>query len=122
MLEADVTDFESGEAPSILSTIKHELRRRRDAMVEMLSSAGFGIESRHDGIPLGGIALLARLPDGREDDEAVINAAIDMGRFSAIPGSAFGAPACIRFGYAGIPLDAIERLAEALPEVLDAVS
>jgi DNA-binding transcriptional MocR family regulator len=122
MLETDVADLEAGKSPTTLSRIREELRGRRDAMVEMLLSAGFTIESRDGGSPLGGIALLARLPKGLEDDEAVIDAAIDMGRFSAIPGSAFGAPGCIRFGYAGIPLDGIERLAEALPEVLDAVS
>ncbi len=122
MLEADVVDLEAGRAPTVLSIIKEELRSRRDAMVEVLRSTGFKIESRHGGLPLGGIALLARLPEGLEDDEAIIDAAIDMGRFSAIPGSAFGAPSCIRFGYAGIPLEGIERLAAALPEVLDAVS
>lgn len=90
-------------------------------MVEVLRSAGFTIESRHGGLPLGGIALLARLPEGLEDDDAVIDAAIDMGRFSAIPGSAFGAPGCIRFGYAGIPVEGIKRLAGAIPDVLDAV-
>jgi aspartate/methionine/tyrosine aminotransferase len=121
MLESDVADLETGGAPSILSTIKGELRRRRDAMVEALHSAGFKIESRHGGFPLGGIALLARLPEGIEDDGAVIDAAIDMGCFSAIPGSAFGAPGCIRFGYAGIPVEGIERMAAGLPEVLDAV-
>ncbi len=121
MLAADVDDLEAGRAPTILSIIKEELRSRRDAMVEVLRSTDFKIESRHDGLPLGGIALLARLPEGLEDDDAVIDAAIDMGRFSAIPGSAFGAPGCIRFGYAGIPVEGIERLAEGLPEVLDAV-
>ncbi len=121
MLAADVADLEAGRSPTTLSIIKEELRSRRDAMVEMLLSAGFTIESRHGGLPPGGIALLARLPEGMEDDEAVIDAAIDMGRFSAIPGSAFGAPGCIRFGYAGIPLDAIERLVKFVPEVLDAV-
>ena len=121
MLAADVDDLEAGRAPTIISIIKEELRSRRDAMVEVLRSAGFKIESRHDGLPLGGITLLARLPEGLEDDDAVIDAAIDMGRFSAIPGSAFGAPGCIRFGYAGIPVEGIERLAESLPEVLDAV-
>jgi aspartate/methionine/tyrosine aminotransferase len=122
MLESDVADLEAGRPPAILSTIKQELRSRRDAMVETLLSAGFTIESRHGGLPPGGIALLARLPEGLEDDEAVIDAAIDMGRFSAIPGSAFGAPGCIRFGYAGIPVEGIELLARAIPDVLDAVS
>jgi N-succinyldiaminopimelate aminotransferase len=121
MLEADVADLEAGKVPAILGAIKEELRCRRDAIFEVLRSAGFEIQSRHDGPPPGGIALLARLPEGLEDDLAVIDAAIDMGRFSAIPGSAFGAPGCIRFGYAGIPVEGIEQLAIALPEVLEAV-
>jgi len=122
MLEADVADLEAGRTPAILGAIKEELRSRRDAMVEALRSEGFEIVSRHDGVPRGGISLLARLPDGVEDDVAFIDTAIGMGRFSAIPGSAFGAPGCIRFGYAGISLDGIKRLAEAIPEVLAAVS
>lgn len=120
MLAADVADLEAGRAPAILGAVKEELRRRRDAMVAMLRSAGFEVVSRH-GVPRGGISLLARLPEGVEDDLAMIEKAIEMGHFSAIPGSAFGAPGCIRFGYAGIPLDGIERLAAMLPEVLDAV-
>jgi aspartate/methionine/tyrosine aminotransferase len=118
MLEADVADLESGRPPSILDKVKQELRRRRDAMVEMLVASGFEIVSRHDGTPLGGISLLARLPRGVDDDLAVIDTAIAGGRFSAIPGSSFGAPGCIRFGYAGIPLESIARLSKAIPEVL----
>jgi N-succinyldiaminopimelate aminotransferase len=121
MLAGDVLDLEAGRAPSMLSIIREELRNRRDVMVETLRAAGLTIESRHRGSPLGGIALLARLPSGLEDDEAVIDAAIDMGYFSAIPGSVFGAPGCIRFGYAGIPAQDIHRLADRLPEVFDAV-
>jgi aspartate/methionine/tyrosine aminotransferase len=121
MLESDVADLETGGSPSILSTIKGELRRRRDAMVEMLRSAGFTIESRHDEMPQGGIALLARLPEGVEDDIAFIDTAIAMGCFSAIPGSAFGAPGCVRFGYAGISTDGISQLARSIPDVMDAL-
>jgi aspartate/methionine/tyrosine aminotransferase len=121
MLESDVADLEAGRAPAILGSIKEELRRRRDAMIEMLHSVGFHVVSRHNGVPQGGISLLARLPEAVRDDLAVIETAIDMGRFSAIPGSAFGAPGCIRFGYAGIPIEGIERLASAIPDVLDAV-
>jgi aminotransferase len=120
MLASDVADLEAGRSPSILGAVKEELRRRRDAMVDALRSLGFAVVSRH-GVPRGGISLLARLPEGIENDQAVIDTAIDMGRFSAIPGSAFGAPGCIRFGYAGMPLAAIERLAAGLPEVLEAV-
>jgi aspartate/methionine/tyrosine aminotransferase len=121
MLEADVDDLEAGRPPSILSAIKEELRARRNAMVETLQSEGFEIFSRHDGMPRGGISLLARLPEGAEDDRVFIDTAISMGRFSAIPGSAFGAPGCVRFGFAGISIAGIKRLAGALPEVLSAV-
>jgi aminotransferase len=121
MLASDVRDLEAGRAPSMLFIIKEELRNRRDAMIETLHAAGLTIESRHHEAPLGGIALLARLPNGLEDDEAVIDAAIDMGSFSAIPGSVFGAPGCIRIGYAGIPTPDIYRLADRLPEVFEAV-
>jgi aspartate/methionine/tyrosine aminotransferase len=121
MLSADVADLEAGRTPAILGAIKEELRRRRDAMVEMLRSMGFTIVSRNGGVPQGGISLLARLPEGFDDDLAVIEVAIETGRFSAIPGSAFGAPGCVRFGYAGIPLGGIERLARGIPEVLDSV-
>lgn len=85
-------------------------------------SVAIQVVSRHGGVPQNGISLLARLPEYVQDDLAVIDTAIDMGRFSAIPGSAFGALGGIRFGYAGIPLDGIERLATTIPEVLDAVS
>jgi aspartate/methionine/tyrosine aminotransferase len=121
MLETDVADLEAGRPPTILGAIKEELRSRRDAMVETLRAENFEIVSRHDGMPRGGISLLARLPEGVEDDVAFVATAIAMGRFSAIPGSAFGAPGCIRFGYAGMSIDGIERLASALPEVLRAV-
>ena len=53
-------------------------------------------------------------------DVAFIDAAISMGRFSAIPGSAFGAPGCVRFGYAGMPVEGIKRLARDISEVLGA--
>jgi aspartate/methionine/tyrosine aminotransferase len=121
MLGADVEDLEAGRAPSILGAIKEELRRRRDAMVDVLRSAGFELMTRGGDAPRGGISLLARLPNDVQDDSAVIDTALEMGRFSAIPGSAFGAPGCIRFGYAGIEVDSIGRLARFLPEVLDAV-
>jgi aspartate/methionine/tyrosine aminotransferase len=121
MLESDVADLEAGRPPSILSAIKAELRNRRNAMVEILRSHGFEIVSRHNGMPQGGISLLAHLPAGVKDDLAFVETAIAMGRFSAIPGSAFGAPGCVRFGYAGIPVAGIEQLGRSIPDVLDAV-
>jgi aspartate/methionine/tyrosine aminotransferase len=121
MLGRDVADLAEGRPPAVLSLVKAELRRRRDAMAEVLRRADLTLVTRTGGVPQGGISLLARLPADLEDDLAVIDRAIDTGRFSAIPGSAFGAPGCIRFGYAGIPLAGIARLGTALPAVLEEV-
>jgi aspartate/methionine/tyrosine aminotransferase len=121
MLSSDVEDLEAGRDPGLLVRVREELRRRRDALAEVLAAAGFGLVTRTGEIPRGGISLLARLPGGFEDDWAFIDTAIEMGRFSAIPGSSFGAPGCVRFGYAGMPLEGISRLGAALAEVLEAV-
>jgi aspartate/methionine/tyrosine aminotransferase len=121
MIGSDVADLEAGREPGILGSITAELRRRRDAVMEVLQASGLRVVTRTGGVPEGGISVLARLPGDVGDDRRVIDTAIAMGRFSAIPGSAFGAPGCIRFGYAGMPVDGIQRLATALPEVLDAV-
>jgi len=122
MLAADVEDLEAGRDPRFLGRIRPELRRRRDLMVEAMRANGFKIVGRvADQPPPGGISLLARLPDGLEDDIAFIDTAISLGTFSAIPGSAFGAPGHIRFGYAGMNLDSIERLRHVLGKVVGAV-
>lgn len=121
MLAPDVDDLENGRQPGLLTRIRDELRRRRDALAEVLQVSGLQIVTRTGELPRGGISLLARLPDGVDDDRAVNDTAIEMGRFSAIPGSSFGAPGCLRFGYAGMPLEGITRLRATLPEVLRAV-
>ena len=36
-----------------------------------------------------------------------------------IPASVFGAPGCLRFGYAGMPRDEIGKLSHSLQDVLD---
>jgi aspartate/methionine/tyrosine aminotransferase len=121
MLAADVEDLERGEAPQILGAVRQELRRRRDLMVDVVQNAGFDIVSRGQRVPPGGISLFARLPRGLADDMAFVDTAIALGKFSAIPGTAFGAPGCIRFGYAGMTLDSIERLRRHLREVVESL-
>jgi aspartate/methionine/tyrosine aminotransferase len=121
MIAADVEDLEAGRMPRFLGAIKAELRRRRDRMAEVLHAAGFTIGGRLSDIPVGGICMLGRLPEGLNDDASFLRTAMDRGLFSAIPGSAFGAPGYIRFGYAGIPLADIERLGAHLREVVAAM-
>jgi aspartate/methionine/tyrosine aminotransferase len=121
MLGPDVEDLEAGRPPGNISAVKAELRRRRDRMAQTLRGAGFSIAGRRGDVPLGGISMLGRLPEGLVDDRAFLDRAMEMERFSAIPGSAFGAPGCIRFGYAGIPLEGLDRLGRDLREVAESL-
>jgi aspartate/methionine/tyrosine aminotransferase len=122
MVSADVKDLETGRPPRYLSSIRDELRRRRDLMAEVVRENGFTIVGRVENqTPPGGISLFARLPEGLDDDVEFNNRAIELGRFSAIPGTAFGAPGHIRFGYAGMTLESIDRMRSALGEGVEAV-
>ena len=121
LLGPDVEDLEAGNPPRFLGAVKEELRRRLARMREVLTEAGFEIQGRFPDGPRGGISMLARLPDGLDDDVAFLDKAMELARFSAIPGSAFGAPGCVRFGYAGIPLESIERMRGGLRDVIDAM-
>jgi len=122
LLGPDVEDLEAGKRPRFLGALKEELRRRLARMSAVLLDEGFTIEGRFPEGPRGGISLLGRLPEGLEDDVAFLDKAMEMALFSAIPGSAFGAPGCVRFGYAGIPLEAIERMRGGIRDVIDAMS
>jgi len=122
LLGPDVEDLEARRNPRLLARIKEELRLRLEGMSEVLLQAGFSIEGRFPDGPRGGISLLGRLPGDLEDDVAFLDKAMEMHLFSAIPGSAFGAPGCIRFGYAGIPLESIARMREGLRDVIEAMS
>jgi len=91
-------------------------------MADVVRENGFTIVGRVENqTPPGGISLFARLPEGLDDDVEFNNRAIELGRFSAIPGTAFGAPGHIRFGYAGMTLENIDRMRTALSEVVEAV-
>jgi aspartate/methionine/tyrosine aminotransferase len=64
--------------------------------------------------------VLARLPkDIKCDDKAFVEKALELERFSAVPASVFGAPNCIRFGYAGMTKEAIMNLSQNLQDVLN---
>ncbi len=61
-----------------------------------------------------------RLPEEiKVDDKAFVEKAMELEKFSAVPASVFGAPRCIRFGYAGMTQETIKRLSQNLQDVLD---
>jgi aspartate/methionine/tyrosine aminotransferase len=120
ILKEEVSDLEKGQPPRIITQIKNELRKRCALAIEVLEEKGFALAGRDSDFPSGAISVLARLPrDINVDDKAFVDRALEMGKFSAVPASVFGAPGCIRIGYAGMSEDKIRRFAGALDEVLD---
>lgn len=120
ILREEVGDFESGRAPRIITEIKRELRERCRLIISVLKEKGFTLAGRDSDFPSGAISVLVRLPDWvKADDKAFVEKAMELEKFSAIPASVFGAPACLRFGYAGMPREDIERLSGHLQDVLD---
>ena len=86
----------------------------------MLKEKGFTLAGKDKDFPAGAISVLVRLPQNiKVDDKAFVDKAMELGKFSAIPGSVFGAPGCLRFGYAGMTQDDIKRLSKNLQDVLE---
>jgi aspartate/methionine/tyrosine aminotransferase len=119
-LKNEVEDFESGRQPRLITEIKRELRARCELILSVLREKGFSLAGRDKDFPSGAISVLVRLPDDIQvDDKAFIQKAMDLEQFSAVPASVFGAPRCIRLGYAGMPQETIRRFAHNLQAVLD---
>jgi aspartate/methionine/tyrosine aminotransferase len=122
ILKEEVKDFESGQSPRLISEIKKELRRRCSLMISVLSEKGFDLAGRDRDFPSGAISVLVKLPeDIKVDDKTFVAKALEIEKFSAVPASVFGAPRCIRFGYAGMTQETIKRFSQNLQDVLDFV-
>ncbi len=120
ILKEEVSDLEDGRPPRIISEIKQELRKRCALVIEVLREKGFTLAGRDKDFPSGAISVLARLPeDITVDDKAFVQRALEMEKFSAVPASVFGAPGCIRIGYAGMTQEKISRFRGALQDVCD---
>ncbi|MGB3861120.1 MAG: pyridoxal phosphate-dependent aminotransferase, partial [Candidatus Aminicenantaceae bacterium] len=120
ILKEEVNDLENGRPPRIITEIKQELRKRCELIIKILEEKGFTLAGRDKDFPSGAISVLARLPANiNVDDKVFVEKALDMGKFSAVPASVFGAPGCIRIGYAGMTQEKIRRFAGALQDVLD---
>jgi aspartate/methionine/tyrosine aminotransferase len=120
ILKEEVGDFENGRPPRIISEIKRELRERCGLIISVLRDKGMNLAGRDADFPSGAISVLAKLPEWiKVDDQAFVDKAMELGKFSAIPASVFGAPGCLRFGYAGMPRETIMRLSQNLQDVLD---
>jgi aspartate/methionine/tyrosine aminotransferase len=120
ILKEEVKDFENGRLPRIISEVKRELRERCGLIISILEEKGFTLAGRDKDFPSGAISVLVRLPEWiKVDDKAFVEKAMELEKFSAIPASVFGAPGCLRFGYAGMTREDIGRLSHGLQDVLD---
>lgn len=120
ILKEEVADLENERPPRIITQIKEELKKRCQITIQVLQEKGFTLAGRDTDFPSGAISVLARLPgDILADDKEFVAKALEMGKFSAVPASVFGAPGCIRIGYAGMSQDKIKKFAGALQDVLD---
>ena len=120
LLKEEVKDFKNGQPPRIITEIKKELRSRCELIISVLRDKGFALAGRDEDFPSGAISVLARLPkDIKCDDKVFVEKALELERFSAVPASVFGAPNCIRFGYAGMTKETIMNLAQNLQDVLE---
>jgi aspartate/methionine/tyrosine aminotransferase len=120
LLKEEVNDFKNGRAPRIITEIKKELKSRCDLIISILKEKGFALAGRDKDFPSGAISVLVRLPKDIDcDDKAFVEKAIELEKFSAVPASVFGAPNCIRFGYAGMTKETIKNLSQNLQDVLD---
>jgi len=119
LLKEEVKVFENGRSPHIITQIKEELRIRCELLISILREKGFTLAGRDKDFPSGAISVLVRLPKDIEcDDKAFVDKALELEKFSAVPASVFGAPQCIRFGYAGMTQEAITNLSQNLQDVL----
>jgi len=119
-LRKEVNDFENRAEPQIITQIKADLKIRCDLLISILKDKGFTLAGRDKDFPSGAISVLARLPEDIEcDDKAFVDKALELKKFSAVPASIFGAPQCLRFGYAGMTQDNIMKLSRNLQDVLD---
>jgi aspartate/methionine/tyrosine aminotransferase len=122
LLKEEVKDLENGHPPRIISEIKKELKRRCELIISILLEKGFTLAGRDKDFPSGAISVLARLPgDISIGDKAFVDKALELEKFSAVPASVFGAPNCIRLGYAGMTQDNIRRLSQNLQDVLNSL-
>ena len=120
ILSGEVDALRQGKSPSFIRPIIEELERRRDALALCLQEAGFRL--LRDSLPGGSIFMLAKIPEEiKLSDKEFISKALEMKKFSAIPGSSCGKPGYLRFSFGSMEMADIERIGERLKEFVQAL-
>src|SRR5690606_33589125 len=104
----DLEDMRAGRPPRLLTSIRGEMKRRRDALLAVLTRHAMAPSGRS---PEGTIFLMADVPtwwDG--DDVSFCDHALNQGFFSSIPGSAFALPGTFRLSFGALTVADIAKL------------
>ena len=120
IISKEVNELNVGKSPSFLKPVVKELKRRRDALARQLQAAGFKLFGGH--LPDGTIFMLAKIPEEiKLNDEEFVSKAMEMKKFSAIPGSTCGKPGYLRFSFGSMNMTDIERMGKNLKETIKAL-
>ena len=108
----DLEDLRGGRAPRLLTSIRDEMKSRRDALLAVLRKHEMAPTGRS---PEGTIFLMANLPAWWEgDDTSFCDHALTGGFFSSIPGSAFALPGTFRLSFGALSVADIAKLDQKL--------
>jgi aspartate/methionine/tyrosine aminotransferase len=120
ILSREVDELRKGKSPSFVKPVVEELKRRRDVLANYLQDAGFKL---YGGRPSdGSIFMLAKIPEEiKLSDKEFISKAMEMKKFSAIPGSSCGEPGYLRFSFGSMEMADIERMGKRLKEVVESL-
>jgi aspartate aminotransferase len=118
IMKKELQELRSGKDSSYIAGIVKQLRERRDLLAKILQNFGFGLACNNS-LPGGSIYILAKLPESvKVSDTEFLSKAIEMEKFSAVPGSACGMPGWVRFSFGSMPISEIEKMPERLKDVL----
>ncbi len=110
-LQSELDALRMRHEPPLIVALRGAMRERRDALLDVLARHGMDAVGRRGHLPAGTIFLMASLPAWwRGTDESFVDAALEAGCVSAIPGAAFGLPGAIRLSYGAMTLGDITRL------------
>ena len=120
ILSGEVDELRKGKSPSFARPIVEELKRRRDALAKCLQAAGFRLLGGR--LPDGSIFMLAKIPEEiKLSDEEFVSKAMEMKKFSAIPGSSCGKPGYLRFSFGSMEMPDIESMEKRLKEFVQSL-
>ena len=120
ILNTEVDELRKGKSPTFLEPVVRELKCRRDALAKHLQTAGFELFGGHPSD--GSIFMLAKIPEKiKLSDREFIAKAMEMKKFSAIPGSSCGKPGYLRFSFGSMEMADIERMGKRLQEVVESL-